>query len=567
MKTAERSGSTPVLDSLLLGGVAAVCASFGWVAAQLGPRGLLAGLVAVFFGTAFVLVRHKVLLTQVAMVMSLALLLHKSFGAITTTISSGAPSIYISSFDLVLIVLYVMWLLEGTLWEDLKGALARPIFWLPPIVAFLSAVSMIVAENLRLSISEIVRWGWMYLLFLYLGARLRTRREVGVILAALAGLAVVELVVVLLQWRTGGVLGLDFLGVPTELGERTLDVGQLGRPFGTVIHPVFMGALLGSLALIFFSLALFLESRRWRLLSAALVGVCLLPLVISHTRAAAIAVLIGALIPAVVAIRQRRVSSKVLRRLAITGVLGLVVAWPVVAQQFTDNFGTDHFRLEVESRTELNEVAIEMFYDSPLLGVGLNNFEEVMGPYGRYGLIFGDNPVHNLFLLQLAETGLIGLLALLALGWGLFVMSMRLARSRHHLDRALGYGMVSVLVFYFFEEQLGFSLRQDVPLAVFWILAGLCAASVRLAAADQIRLLSAPPDDEGGRSNNGRHRRRAAASVYKRRRKRNLVSRLLTTPGSHRPRPRQGPRHVDRVSAVTLRPWRWLSALHRLISE
>ena len=54
-----------------------------------------------------------------------------------------------------------------------------------------------------------------------------------------------------------------------------------------------------------------------------------------------------------------------------------------------------------------------MFADHPLVGVGLNNFEQVMGPYQKYGIIFFNNPVHNLYLLYLAETGIIGFIGFL----------------------------------------------------------------------------------------------------------------------------------------------------------
>ena len=111
----------------------------------------------------------------------------------------------------------------------------------PPAPAGLAAAgpavlllpSLLVAPELNHAAAELARMAWMFLLYLYVAVRVRTRRHVWAVLAGLGVFAAVELVVVVLQWRTGGVLGLDFLGVPTTLTERTTDASALGRPFGT----------------------------------------------------------------------------------------------------------------------------------------------------------------------------------------------------------------------------------------------------------------------------------------------------------------------------------------------
>ena len=62
-------------------------------------------------------------------------------------------------------------------------------------------------------------------------------------------------------------------------------------------------------------------------------------------------------------------------------------------------------------RSQLTKMALAMAKDHPLTGVGLNNFTVVMD---RYGYIPATTrflqPVHNIYLLLLSETGLIGFL-------------------------------------------------------------------------------------------------------------------------------------------------------------
>ena len=65
-------------------------------------------------------------------------------------------------------------------------------------------------------------------------------------------------------------------------------------------------------------------------------------------------------------------------------------------------------------RSELTKIALKMFTDHPLSGAGLNNFTVVMDQYGYVPATTRFlQPVHNIYLLILSETGLIG-----AMGFG-----------------------------------------------------------------------------------------------------------------------------------------------------
>jgi len=76
-------------------------------------------------------------------------------------------------------------------------------------------------------------------------------------------------------------------------------------------------------------------------------------------------------------------------------------------------------------RSQLNKISWQMFLDNPLTGVGLNNFTVSMEKYGYVTAATRFlQPVHNLYLLILSETGLLGLAAFIYLlykGWTLFI--------------------------------------------------------------------------------------------------------------------------------------------------
>jgi len=67
-------------------------------------------------------------------------------------------------------------------------------------------------------------------------------------------------------------------------------------------------------------------------------------------------------------------------------------------------------------RSELAKISLKMFLDKPLSGVGLNNFTAVMENYGYISsTVRFLQPVHNIYLLILSETGLLGMFGFLYL--------------------------------------------------------------------------------------------------------------------------------------------------------
>jgi O-antigen ligase len=470
-----------------LAGGAVVALGAGVLAAgvaQLGVKGMVAVVGALAVAALLAVARDRSTVFMYAAVSSLTVVLHKSLSAQDLTLSGGAISVYVTTFDAVLLVLYGLWIAEGTFAADVRAAARRPILALPLVAALGLLPSLLVAPSTGHGVAELFRMVWMYLLFFYVAVRVRTRRHVWVVLAGLATFAAVELVVVVLQWRTGGVLGLSFLGVPTALGERVTDTRVIGRPFGTIIHPVFMGAVMGSLGLV--ALAVGLELRRSLVKTAALgfTLVCLVPLYLAHTRASLVAFVVVAAILVGVALARGHLRWATIGRAALGLVVVVALFLPQLSEKFLDNFSTAHFTEEIDSRRELNDIAVEIIDDHPVIGIGLNNFELVMPRYERYRVIFFNNPVHNLYLLYLAETGIVGFAGVVALGVGLLRVAIRLGRSPDRLLGGVGLGVAAAMGFLIVEELLGFSLRQDIPLAVYWLLAGLAVSCSRLAGTD-----------------------------------------------------------------------------------
>src|SRR3989344_548152 len=198
------------------------------------------------------------------------------------------------------------------------------------------------------------------------------------------------------------------------LGERTFSIStpaiakfdfygtQFLRPYATFPHPNVLAAFLVlSVALCF---ALRAKKELFLFLTTAFLGIVALVLTVSRVAIAVGVVSAFVLLP---------------KRWFIWILLVVILASPFLYPRFAAVLNFDN--LTLLRREELSKLALQIWAQSPLFGVGLNNFilssaeSLVVGP-GRFL-----QPVHNIFLLSLAETGVLGLLGLLGLiGYSIF---------------------------------------------------------------------------------------------------------------------------------------------------
>lgn len=460
--------------------IAAGCGFFAALLANGGSKALVVALAGSALAGGLLLVQDRARFLLVITVMSMGFMLHKAFGPIDQTVASGASALYVTSLDALVILLYALWLTEGTLADDLKTAFRSRIMFVPLLAVGLSLPSLFVASNGLIAVAELVRMLWMYALFVYVAVRVRTRRDVAWVVAAFFAVALVQAVIVVAQWRTGGTLGLSFLGEEQEVFIRSLDEGSLVRPSGTVIHPDLLAALVGPIALIGVALAMDLRRRLMRATVLVAAVSAYVPLVLSQTRAAIAAIGIATVLLLFAYAATGRLQWRVLFGLvALSGLVGMFF-WSYLQAGVFDSFATDHFRLEVDARMELNGIALSMMGSSPIIGVGLNNFMAVFDQFDLYGVIYPGFPAHNLYLLVFAETGVLGFIGLVVVLWSFWAVAVRVAVARDRFIGAVGAGIAAGFVFFFIEEMLSYSLRGDIPSAAYWALAGLAVACARL---------------------------------------------------------------------------------------
>jgi O-antigen ligase len=166
-------------------------------------------------------------------------------------------------------------------------------------------------------------------------------------------------------------------------------------------------------------------------------------------------------------------------------LLCLYIPNPISSRLFADDNGSAH------SRIPLMHLAGRVIAANPILGVGANNFAEVMGTYTgsefRHEWIY---TVHNGFLLVCAETGVLGLAAYLWIYFSIIRRGWRIWKTRDEVFAPLALGIVAGI-----GGLLSHMLVESFPdgglLQLIWLfiaLLGVCEMIQRRESGDPVSL-------------------------------------------------------------------------------
>jgi O-antigen ligase len=248
------------------------------------------------------------------------------------------------------------------------------------------------------------------------------------------------------------------------------------------LNPNTFGQVLAASAVLAFYLACMETRRSGRLLAGAIAVACTAGVVYTQSRAALVALAIGAL--AIGALRGVRVRVLALAAAAAV-VLGLLVLPQPLAQRVSslaDVVTTNPVALQdtaLRGRAAENLAALRMWTEHPLVGVGPDNFES---RYLGYSAAIGIDPrpeqrsAHNLYLESLAETGVLGGLAFFSILGLALTGAWRARKLLERPDALLGEGLfVALGVFLITALTLNSAYARYQ-----WIFVGLGLAAGRL---------------------------------------------------------------------------------------
>jgi O-antigen ligase len=350
------------------------------------------------------------------------------------------------------------------------------------VVMGFAVATIIIGPHRTTALHELVRMTKVTALFLVVANELRSAERVMHAVAATTLAVLFQSAFALLQYLHGAPFGLDIFG---EVGTATtrilaltsIEAERVFRVSAFLGHPNLLGIYLA--AAIPLAIAPFLLRGATAIkafyLSATLLGIVALILTQSRSGwasfAFAILVLFGGLLA------HRGLS----RRSASLAIVGLVVM-VIVGMVFQDAILRRLFESKADAtvgRQVFMEDAMRMIDVKPWLGWGINSYVDEIPPYMKYSRnTYGGwiPPVHNIYLLWWAETGIIGLAIHLLLWLG---FAWRAWCNRVVTDERLfaaNLACLAGLLAFSVDGFLSFSLRVNPISRLYFVLAGIVFA-------------------------------------------------------------------------------------------
>jgi O-antigen ligase len=298
-----------------------------------------------------------------------------------------SPTLYF--WDLLVLMLITTWALERPRMN--KSAQILFLFFL-----LTQSVSLVHSQNIGAGLVRLQQFFLVGVFGLYIASSSFSKIKIPLFLGLLAGVSSESLIGVG-QFLKGSSLGFWLFG-ERSFSISTPSIANFNffgkiflRPYATFSHPnVFAGYLSTALPLL-----VFLQQhikKHIRLLNLTLV-ISFSAGILTFSRISIMALIIEA--------------TFIMRRKIKWLLILLILIFPVIFTRFNSALSFDS--LSLIRRGDLAEIAIIQFYQSPIFGSGLNNF---INQVSTSSLVSGPSrflqPVHNIFLLTLSETGILG---------------------------------------------------------------------------------------------------------------------------------------------------------------
>ena len=256
--------------------------------------------------------------------------------------------------------------------------------------------------------------------------------------------------------------------------------GPSGRAIGSIGQANELGAFLVVFAVALIAMLPAMRGLWTRVVLLATFGAASFGIVISVSRAAMIAYLVGLVI---VALR----TSRVMLFLIVLGALSAPLWIPDyvkdrISGSQVEVEGSDEVALDRSSEARLQtwQSILEVVKDHPLDGIGFTGLASVLPDIGsELGLDEARDAAHNTYLRVTGELGIIGLAVfawLIVTCWRLGDRAVRIARNR--FDRAIGVGVCAATVGMAISCAFGDRFFSVVIANGFWMLCALAQDAV-----------------------------------------------------------------------------------------
>jgi O-antigen ligase len=458
----------------------------------------LAAIGVVTLSVAMVATRRPRLVLLVAWIVSLTYnRQYFTFEAVAG--DNGAQGPYWIVSDAFLLALLALWAYDTIVGKRAPKGRQIPVHFAVLPLLFAGLLSALGADRPDWSIYELSRSAKVIVILLWVRANFGREEWIAsaaaLTLAAVlqAGLGTAEVAT-----KRSGVLGVLGLSQPAaDVPEQLQQQNFYGwhRATGTMNHPPNLACYLLLIVPLPVALSFTAADRRIRAVCALVSVVTLVGLACTLSRWPW---LLGAgqLVLLVLTLTAMRLVpvQRTLGLAAVAGFAGLVVLLPLT--DFIVDRMTRDLRRSVEFRENENNVALAMFADHPMTGVGLNNYILHLNTYGSemvWALDSADIAVKQLrvrfiaapqngFLLPLAEMGMAGLLAFLFYLLSVVLLAMRAIANSTGWHRAAVSGLFIGILGVIAQQVVDYSFWVDPVFYSFALVVAMIATAPVLAA-------------------------------------------------------------------------------------
>nr|WP_255568617.1 O-antigen ligase family protein [Neoroseomonas alba] len=423
----------------------------------------------------------------------LALTYNRQYFDVFDRIFGGMPGegLYWIPADLMLFCLFATSVLERALGRDTTPPRVRE-FAAAPVLPFLVAalLSTLVAERMDLAAADTVRIVKFTLLLVWLHRNM-TRSLWLTLVGALAASITLQATLGTLQvvFKAGqSLLSIVGAGGPDALPEE-ID----NRARGTLGHPNMIAPYLLMLAPGAFGVAVFSRHAPLRLLALVITVITIAGMVATKSRGPGLLLLVALIGVAMAGVWLRALSPKALIGIGIWALLAIALALLPFLSDIIERFRGD-FGVSITFRADYNRAGMLVFSENPLLGIGFGGSPERMGQlwwviadelrqvtrFAQLAGVRAGAPIHNAYVLMLAEAGALGFLGFCILLVATILRGIRGALLTEAGSRGVCVGLTCGMIVQMVQQTIDFSLWWDPSFFTLALIAAVLGTAPRI---------------------------------------------------------------------------------------
>jgi len=316
----------------------------------------------------------------------------------------GAAGYIVSFYDIVLAFSYLLWFSE-LIFKKKTNIELFPVISIPAIFLISYAcLSTISAEYPDYSVYEIIEVIKMYLTFIYLANNIKTKNDVQFILTVFITCLFLEGVLGWAQHRYDRPFFPTALGGPSWVDSRVKGTWVSYNDFAwylTCFLPIAMSMMVSQI------------KPFYKLVCFVTLGVASASLMWTNSRSGWISFAVASVFVGLFVFYKIE-DKKSLINLFFAIIFIIIILFPLYPRLFSKTYGrfAGADKGSTKSRLPQFEIAFNIIKSHPILGIGINNYSEIMWKYDNTeeGLEqISHHPVHNIFLQIAAEMGIPGL--------------------------------------------------------------------------------------------------------------------------------------------------------------